>query len=197
MIGEPATQALTGGVELLDRAIAYTRVSLQTITPEALSNPTPCEGWDLRMLLAHMDDSLAALCEAADVGRIEVDEADLRADPMTGTIVRLRERSCRLLSWSAEAIGDDVISVAEHHLPAKLVTTTGALEIAVHGWDVAEACGISRPIPAPLAERMLELLHFLISEEDRPVRFGLPVPVPSSASPSDRLVALLGRSTSS
>ena len=36
-----ATAALTGGVELLERAMAYTLGSLQLVTPAAMSRPRP------------------------------------------------------------------------------------------------------------------------------------------------------------
>ena len=64
-----------GGVELLERAIGYTRGSLALVTPELMSAPTPCDHWDLRALLEHMDDSLTSLHEAGAVRRVWLDVA--------------------------------------------------------------------------------------------------------------------------
>ncbi|HKT03728.1 MAG TPA: maleylpyruvate isomerase N-terminal domain-containing protein, partial [Rugosimonospora sp.] len=69
MTTERAT-ALTGGITLLERAISYTLGSLQLVSPADLPRPTPCAGWDLSALLDHMDDSLLALTQAADLGGI-------------------------------------------------------------------------------------------------------------------------------
>ena len=74
-----------------------------------------------------------------------------------------------------------------------MLTRAGALEIAVHGWDVARACGEDRPIPAELAEQLLDLLPVLVTDADRVERFAAPIAVPPSAGPGDQLVARLGR----
>ena len=50
-------------------------------------------------------------------------------------------------------------------LPAGLVALTGALEVAVHGWDVARACGVDRPLPDELARALLAAAPSLISAE--------------------------------
>jgi hypothetical protein len=85
------------------------------------------------------------------------------------------------------------------------VACTGAVEIAVHGWDVSAACaragcggagcggagGEVRPIPASLATRMLQLCPLLVV--GREGLFAVPVEVPAQASPGDRLVGYLGR----
>jgi hypothetical protein len=89
-------------------------------------------------------------------------------------------------------------------MPAGLVACTGAVEIAVHGWDVSAARaragrdsaisdrGISQiPIPAALATRMLRLSPLLVA--GRESLFAVPVEVPAQASPCDRLVSYLGR----
>ena len=86
-----------------------------------------------------------------------------------------------------------LITVADQALTTGIVSGTGAIEIAVHGWDVAEACGHHRPIPEPLAEEMLRLSPLFVSDADRPVRFAAPVNVPPLASAADRLLAYLGR----
>ena len=79
-------------------------------------------------------------------------------------------------------------------IPAGLVACTGAVEIAVHGWDVSAAraragrAGTGRegdvretPIPAALATRMLRLGPLLVA--GREGLFGVPVEVPAQASP--------------
>jgi uncharacterized protein (TIGR03086 family) len=69
----------------------------------------------------------------------------------------------------------------------------GAIEIAVHGWDISQACGTRRPIPDPLAATLLRIAPLLIPDTGRDPLFGPPVPVPPRAGPGDRLVAFLGR----
>jgi uncharacterized protein (TIGR03086 family) len=83
------------------------------------------------------------------------------------------------------------VAVAGLPVPAGLVACTGAIEIAVHGWDVSAARGVVRPIPAVLATRMLRLGPLVVA--GREGLFAGPVEVPAQASPGDRLVGFLGR----
>jgi hypothetical protein len=48
-------------------------------------------------------------------------------------------------------------------------------------------------VPPALAGELLGVVRVLVDDTDRPVRFAAPVGVPASASPSDCLVAHLGR----
>ena len=65
------TTALTGAIELLDRALGYTRVVLAGVPGADLDRRTPCRDWNLGQLLAHMDDALDAFTEAAG-GAVDV-----------------------------------------------------------------------------------------------------------------------------
>jgi uncharacterized protein (TIGR03086 family) len=193
MTDERATAALIGGIALLERAINYTLGSLQLVTPKDMSRPTPCRDWDLRALLAHMNDSLLALHEAINIGHVDVDVSPVDNGSTVDLVASLRSRACQLLGAWAGADSDHMISVAGRPLTTGIVTSTGAIEIAVHGWDVARACGQHRPIPPSLAEEMLDLSPLLVADADRPTRFAAPVDVPPLAGPGDRLVAFLGR----
>ncbi|HKT04286.1 MAG TPA: hypothetical protein VJT31_32580, partial [Rugosimonospora sp.] len=109
-------------------------------------------------------------------------------------VALLRGRACRLLgAWAAAQPGNDRVCVGERQLTRGLVLGTGAIEVAVHGWDVARACGHARPVPDPLAEELLDLCPLFVTEADRPGRFDPPRPVPPPAGPGDRLLAFLGR----
>jgi uncharacterized protein (TIGR03086 family) len=185
------TAETTGGIALLERALSYTLGSLLLVTPDALRNPTPCSDWDLTDLLTHMNDSLAALQQAADVGHI--DEPSPHADADVDLVLSLRNRGCALLgSWS-DAARPESVSIASLQLSTSILTRTGAVEVAVHGWDVARACGVNRPIPPRLACELLEASTYLVTESDRPGRFAAPIDIPRDAPAGDRLLAYLGR----
>ena len=193
MIPASPAAALTGGVGLLERATGYTLGSLLAVTPQALGDPTPCREWDLRALLWHLDESLLALHEAGAVHHVGLHPVEDVGDPAADPVVTLRDRACRMLgAWTSRSSSSPV-SIADHLLPTEVVAAAGAVEIAVHGWDVAAACGRHRPIPPALAEELLDLCPLLVSGLDRPTRFAAPVDLPSGASPGDRLVTFLGR----
>jgi uncharacterized protein (TIGR03086 family) len=193
MTDDGTSAALIGGLALLERAINYALGSLHIVTPVALAQPTPCPDWHLRDLLGHMDDSLLALQEAIDIGYVDLDVPSDPVGAAVDPVVSLRNRASQLLGAWANADGRQVISVAGQPLTAGILTSAGAIEIAVHGWDVARACGRHRPIPPSLAEEMLELSTLLVTDDDRPTRFAAPVAVAATADPSDRLIGFLGR----
>ena len=194
MIDERGTTALLGGVELLERAIGYTQGSLVLVSSDSLASATPCADWDLRGLLAHMMDSLVALSEAAELGHIDLEPSVPTGDFATDAVATLHRRACRLLGAWSQVDAPREITVGDRSLMGSVLTGTGALEIAGHGWDVARACGHDRPIPAALAEYLLELAPLLVRDADRPDRFAAPVGISPLARPSDQLVAYLGRS---
>jgi uncharacterized protein (TIGR03086 family) len=181
------TTALTGAVELLERALGYTRVVLVGAADADLRAPTPCRDWDLGRLLAHMDDGLDAFAEAAG-GVVDV--------PARGwspvRIDRLQEKACMLLgAWAGPA--PDEVSVGGADIASDLLVMTAALEITVHGWDVSAATGGPARIPEALAERLVRFADLVVDETDRGFRFARPSPMPPDAPADQRLLAFLGR----
>ncbi|WP_433306877.1 TIGR03086 family metal-binding protein [Actinoplanes sp. CA-030573] len=180
--------ALRAGVAVLERAVAFCLGSVSLVTPALLSRPTPCAAWDLRDLLAHLIDSMAAIEEAAS-GRVSLVPLPDAAE----VIATARERAARLVGAWAHACGAASVRAEEARLNAPLLAGAGAIELAVHGWDVARACGDPRPIPAALADELLDLAVVLVRPGDRPGRFDRPRPAPPGASPGDQLLSFLGR----
>ena len=195
MTAQPPAGALRGASALLERAIGYTRASLQLVTADLLGNRTPCPEWDLGALLHHMSDGLAALQGAAELGEVPM-RTCVPADGSIEIVRTLRRQACSLLgAWSeadADAAGD-VVVVGNRPLPTMLLGSAGAVEITVHGWDVAWACGRAVLPPASLAEELLELAPLLVRAGDRPGRFAAPRTVSLLAAPGERLLAFFGR----
>ena len=214
--------AQDGAAALLAGAIRYALGVCALVAPAEMSLPTPCPQWDLSMLLAHLSDSMADLEAAIRTGRLSVDPRDAASgdpggdpagdlggdpagDPGGDPVEVLRDRAAELLC-SAYGFGgpERLVVVGGLPMPAGLVACTGAVEIAVHGWDVSAARarassgsaspgrGTSQiPIPAALATRMLRLSPLLVA--GREGLFAVPVEVPAHASPGDRLISYLGR----
>ena len=191
---------LARGLALLERALGYTLGSLLLVTPDRMTNATPCAGWDLRALLLHMNDSLQTLHEAVAVGRLDLETADPRTafgDPALDPVASLRNRGCAMVGAWANAASPPDIAIADRTLSPGIVAAAGAVEVAVHGWDVSRACGERLPVPPALAQELYDLCQVLVREGDRAGRFGARVELSSgdrgSDGPSDRLVAFLGR----
>ena len=192
-----ATAWLAEGARLLEPSISYALSVALAVTPELLSCPTPCEEWDLRMLLRHACESLAAFGECIEAGRVGLDPAAedgvLAADPARA----FRDRAGQLLdAWTGPGPGHQrqVVEIAGCPLAASVMAAAAALEVAVHGWDISRACGQRRPIPRALATGLLAIAPVLVPGTGRHPLFAEPVTVAATAGPSDRLAAFLGRS---
>jgi len=148
------------------------------------------------MLLHHVNDSLAALYGGIGAGYVGPDPAWDADGEMAGDLVAtFRGRAGRLLgAWTAAGHHDRVVAIADRPLLASTVAGTGAIELAVHGWDIARACGDRQPIPPALAIDLLKISPLLVTDATRYPLFAAPVAVSPLASSSDRLVAFLGRS---
>ncbi|MYT04875.1 MULTISPECIES: TIGR03086 family metal-binding protein [Streptomyces] len=171
--------------ELLERSLAYALGSVAGAQRVGLGTGTPCPEWDLGELLEHLDDSLDALYEGLSGARIGL-------LPHADRVCGFRTRACAVLGAWAAGPPEEVL-VGERPLDVRVMAAVGAVEIAVHGWDVARSCGRPRPVPEGLAVELLSVARCVVGEEDRGVRFGAPVAAPSGAPAGTRLLAFLGR----
>jgi uncharacterized protein (TIGR03086 family) len=183
----------SGAIALLAGAIGYALSVCAMIAPWEMSLPTPCTEWDLSALLDHLSESMADLEAGIRTGHLGQAAENARATARPPDPVEvLRDRAAELLC-AAYAFGGPgrFVAVGGLPIPAGLVACTGAIEIAVHGWDVSAARGHGSSIPPALATRMLGLCPLLVT--GREGLFAVPVSVPAQASPCDRLVGYLGR----
>lgn len=124
------------------------------------------------MLLGHVTDSVNVLHKAIIAGRTGIRGAPGGSDP----VLRLRGQLVALLATTAAAGADRPVAIRDRELTASMVAVTSAIEITVHGWDIAVACGRSRPVPPGLAAVLLATAPLLVP-----------------ACPGDELAAFLGR----
>jgi uncharacterized protein (TIGR03086 family) len=176
---------------LLERAISYTLGTVQAVNPDSLPAPTPCRGWDLHTLLHHVNESLELLHGCVDTAVVG---ATASAQPTTDPRGAFRARATQLVAaFSSRRPAQQVVIAGGYPLAIGVVATTGALEMAVHGWDISRATHQAKPIPSELASDLLWVCPLLAVDARLHRLFAPPVPIPPMASASDRLVASLGR----
>ncbi|MEO9322578.1 TIGR03086 family metal-binding protein [Nocardioides sp. C4-1] len=176
------------GVELLERALVYTRAALLYVRPVHLFRPTPCADWDLDRLLDHMHDALVAFEEGA-AGEVAPEPPPHALDVRVAT---LQAKACDLLgAWSGART--TLVRVGGMPVPTSVVVRAAALEITVHGWDVAQATGHRSPLPPDLALMLHPVAAALVDDADRGHRFAFPRHPGSDPAPAERLLAFLGR----
>lgn len=184
---------LRGAVVHADDALAALAAAVAA-APERLGWPTPCAGWRLVDLLAHLDDGVAAFTEAAQ-GRVRLyAEPPDPAGPID-RITGLRAAVRRLVeAWDTPADATPAapsVGVADRRLPATGLVRVAALEVVVHAWDVDRALGRHHPVPSALVRGLWRTAQRVAPADRR--AFAAPITAPAGAAPGDRLAAYLGR----
>jgi uncharacterized protein (TIGR03086 family) len=78
-------------------------------------------------------------------------------------------------------------------MPGRALASINLLDTATHTWDLATATGQPSALPDDVATAALEASRVIVDDELRPGRFGPEVPAPAGATPTEALVAFLGR----
>ena len=179
-------------LELLERALAWTRGVLVDVRDDLADAPTPCAGWTLQDLMRHMVDSLSALTEAS-TGSLALTAAPVDRYAGPQALARsLCDLGCAVLGGWVHADAGPV-DLAATPLRRAVLTEVGALEVAVHGWDVARSCGSDAVLPPMLAAGLLPVAARRVGPDDRAAgTFGTPVE-PAGSDPVSLLLAHLGR----
>ncbi|WP_018333993.1 TIGR03086 family metal-binding protein [Actinomycetospora chiangmaiensis] len=161
-----------------------------------LDAPTPCEGWTVGDLLAHL---VRVHRRVAHVGRgghpfdlphqtpVE-DYADAFADG--------RREIADV--WDDDAVLDRQLAVPWGTVPGRAAAWGYVREFTAHGWDLAVALDVVDVLDPELAGAALEVARASLPAQPRggDIPFGPVVEVGEDAGPYDRLVAWLGRDPS-
>ena len=158
---------------------------LAQVTPEDLDLATPCAEFTVRELGDHLTRSLVLLSGIA--GRELTPDPDVAFTESTGPL-----GSAAIAAWRERGVAGEV-AVGRTITPAPLAADIIALELVVHGWDVARAVGTEFAAPDDLCEHLLTQSARLITDDKRGRAFALAVDVASDAPALQRLIAFTGR----
>jgi len=140
------------------RALELASELVATVRPADLGRPTPCAGWDLAALLAHMTGQNHGFADALRGG------TDVAAYAPVPGLAAWPDSVADLLD-AADHPGTDAVLLpeitTERRFPVPVVIGFQTLDTTVHTWDVATALGrVWRPDP-PLVAAVLELAQLV------------------------------------
>jgi uncharacterized protein (TIGR03086 family) len=184
-------------IAMLQRTVDAANALVGSVQPGELTQPTPCEAWDVRALLNHMvvgNQMIAGVLggtpPAIDPTRPPPDVVG--SDPAGAYSAAA---AAALAGWRAPGVLQRTLTMPWGPTPAGIVIGFHLLDQAAHSWDLAKALGRGGPLDADLAEAALAFARQSVRPEMRGPKspIGTEVPCPADAPAQDRLAAFLGR----
>jgi uncharacterized protein (TIGR03086 family) len=187
--------------EAFDHAVASTAGTVKAVRPDQAGAPTPCTEWDVRDLLSHIIGTLW-LSEALlsdHTPRHPMAPGGLPGADLAGRDPAAAYAEASAAALAAASAGDTLTRVHTTPLgdmPGPALAGFTTLDIAVHGWDLAQATGQETERDPELALWALTTAKRILPPDirgDAGVPFGPVVEVSPDATPYAQLAAWLGR----
>lgn len=182
------------------RAAAATVAAVSAVDVQYVDRPTPCAGWSLGDLLAHMTVQNHGFAIAAEGGGGDPavwEVKPLGADPVADYVAATDHV---LAAFAADGVMDRDLILAEFDPEAKIPVPMAVgfhfIDCVVHGWDVARSLGIDYQLDADLLAAALPIAEAVPNGKERlqpGASFRPALPAPEN-DPLGRILALLGRS---
>lgn len=187
--------------ELDRRAVLGTVDIAELVTDERLTDPTPCAGWSVGDLLAHMAVQHRGFAAAARGHGADPALWHPRP-PGPHTRAEYRESAAEVLAAFAEPDVPQRLFAMPEFGPGVTVPGHRAIgfhlvDYVVHGWDLARALGVGYPWDPDFAEPVLRIVEKVPDGPEREspgAPFARALPDGDSGTPLERILRLLGRS---
>ena len=168
-----------------DAVLAALQPVLRGISEGDRGKPTPCAEYTCHDLIEHLAHSLIQL--GAMSGAEISDDADGSLEN------RIAVLSGRVIdSWRARGTHGSVPGGDGGEMPAEFIASILPLELALHGWDLAQASGQTLRLSEEVVAYLRELAESVVPA-GRGRSFGPEVEPAPDAAPLDRLAAYAGR----
>jgi uncharacterized protein (TIGR03086 family) len=177
-----------------ERAVARAAAVIEMVTDEDLARSTPCDQWDVRTLVEHM----IWMCDVFALG-LAGQEPPAEPVPLGTDDPAARYATASgaaLAGWQTTGWAEMMLDLPFSTLPAAIGVRVFVGDQLIHAWDLATALGQPFQIPDDLAGTQLEMMRQYYDPANRgpTAAFDLAADVAPTASASDQLIALSGRS---
>ncbi|MCV7167217.1 TIGR03086 family metal-binding protein [Mycobacterium stomatepiae] len=185
-------------------AVLHSIDIVNTVTRDDVGRPTPCGGWSLLDLLAHMTVQHRGFAAAARGAGADLENwnVDTVVDAVRADHVRAYADAALdvIDAFAADGTPEALFGLPEFGagaaVPGAMAMGFHLVDYAVHGWDVAASMGLRYELPADVIAAALPLVLVVPDGEFRNAGgapFG-PAIEPAGGDEFDRILRHLGRS---
>lgn len=183
----------------LDRIAVYEALRVVELAQdEDWERDTPCAGWDLRQLVAHMaaqHHGFAAAARGAGGDRVYWQEPEDMSDPAR---THRAAAAAVLASFAEPGATEREFALPElgASFPGRTAIGFHFIDYVVHAWDVAAALGVKPDLPKDVLDIALVVARLVPTDpagRGPGFAFAPPLDVPPGADPLDETLRLLGR----
>jgi uncharacterized protein (TIGR03086 family) len=181
-------------VDFFVRASAFFGEQVRAVGDDDWSSPTPCQGWDVRTVVAHVvvgDAQVPVVLSGGSVEQVEHFDASI-----LGTHPLATWRGTALAAIRAFAAPDALQKRYAHpvgNVRGRTIIGFRITDSLVHGWDVATALGHDVLLDPDIVEYCLDFWFPMAATLPSSGHFAPAVMPPDDAPAGTRLLALLGR----
>lgn len=180
-------------LDLLETVLTTTRRIAESLEPDDLTRPTPCEEFDVRRLLEHVigwqlvtgacaADLEPPLADGSPTYRGSSDVADDLRTASADLLANLRKRPDATITMPYRGV-----------TPVDVMHAELVAEAATHTWDLGAAVGVSIEFDDDVVSAAHEGLSLLLGESFAEIGFRAPTPTDAGASELVRLLERSGR----
>jgi uncharacterized protein (TIGR03086 family) len=157
-------------IELSGLTAAFKAINKMLTQPfdDDMNKPTPCLGWDVSTLVDHVIDLVVRIGDRA--GITVADETYMTPQQRVAAVMEPVIDEWRRRGMKGEIVWRD------RRLPDRVAINVLALDIVVHGWDLAVALGRTLDIADPYVDYLLDFARRALTDDVRATSgFGQPV----------------------
>jgi uncharacterized protein (TIGR03086 family) len=169
-----------------EACLAVIQPMLRNLTPEDQPRPTPCDGLTCHDMAEHLMASLAQVggMAGAEVTRPETGGLETKVSEMAAQAID---------GWRARGTEGGIAQADGSEFPAFAAASLLAVELLLHGWDLAEGSGQRLVVSEPLVAYVREIAEPVVAG-GRGRAFRDEVEPRADADAVERLAAYAGRS---
>lgn len=163
------------------------------VKPDQFHVPTPCAEWDARALTNHLLQVVSALHLTGRRQPVP-DELWGRDLMVEGWADRFDDEGrAAAAAWAQPNAWEGMVSMGGAEMPASMIATMFASDLAIHGWDLARATGQDYRCDDDVAEATCRFIADMGEQGRQMGIYATPVTVAEHAAAFERALALSGR----
>jgi len=166
-------------------ALATLQPVLRGLTAEDKPRATPCTELSCHQVAVHLMGSIS------DLGGMAGATVEMpAAGSLESKVSQMTDQTLR--AWQARGLDDTVVDPAGHEVPAAFSPAVLAIELLLHGWDLAQGSGQTMAVSDEVVAYVAELAAPIIPT-GRGFAFADEVEPATGAGPLERFAAYSGR----